>query len=411
MPALLKVPDSAHAPSTAATAATAAMTTPATRRHLTTLAKFVTKLVPWALLAAAAYAVDAATPTGRFWRSPPARDASLMRAVVFDRAGPPSVLRTALVARPRPGAGQTLVRVRAAALNPVDYKMRAHGRFPLVRFPSLTGHDFAGDVVETGAGSGFAVGDRAFGSLPSAPNSAWGALAEFVAVDDAFLARVPDALNYSQAAALPLAAVTVVQALGLAVPLAPKSRVLITAGAGGVGHLALQYAARVLDLEVWTTSTSDALCRSLGAAHVVDYRESTVSAATGNEPHFDAVIDMIGGAQTGELVALVKPGGVFVNIFSGAWIDAVGSPELGAVMEGAELALRKLLAVLGLGPRYELEVFVSDGRALAHYAQYVADGTVQVLVEREYAGFEHAREMFERLESGRVKGKLVMLVP
>ena len=201
--------------------------------------------------------------------------AKTMRAVVYQKHGNASVLQLDLHhPRPVPRNGQVLVRVMASALNPVDFKNRRN-RVPhfLIPLPKIPGCDIAGVVVEASSSSTFRVGERVAAMLPIY-GSRWGAHAEFVAVNEAFLARVGNETDFVSAAAMPLAALTVVQSFRNLQGNTQDKKILIHAGAGGVGIFAVQYANRVLGMSVATTASSAKaeLLQKLGADRVIDYR-------------------------------------------------------------------------------------------------------------------------------------------
>ena len=167
-----------------------------------------------------------------------------MRAVRYDRYGPPDVLAVVDADEPVPRAGEVKVRVVAASLNPLDWKIRdGHVRLlPMFeRPPRTTGTDLAGDIVATGGGPGPRhVGERVFGSL--SPFGRAGSCAEFAVIAANRVVPIPDGVDYDVAAALPIAGGTAVQALVDDAKLLAGQRVLITGAAGGVGHFAVQVA-------------------------------------------------------------------------------------------------------------------------------------------------------------------------
>ena len=193
-----------------------------------------------------------------------------MRAIRQLSLGGPDVLELADVPRPEPGPTEVLVRVAAAGVNPVDWKVRARGGF-LGEPPFTVGWDVAGVVEELGRGvTRFTPGDRVFG-MPRFPREA-AAYAEYVTAPSRQLARIPEGLGDVEAAALPLAGLTAWQALVETAGVGPKSRVLILAAAGGVGHLAVQIAkARGAYVIGTARPEKHAFLASLGADEAVDY--------------------------------------------------------------------------------------------------------------------------------------------
>jgi len=218
-----------------------------------------------------------------------------VKAVEYDRYGSVEVLRLRDVPRPSAGRGEVLVRVHAAALNPKDVLVRS-GKFRLLsgrRFPKRVGFDWAGEVQEVGPGVGsVAPGARWYGMLDG-----WqgGACAEYLTARVAESAPMPAALDFEQAAALPLVGSTALQALRDVAGLAPGMRVLVHGGSGGVGSIAIQIA-RLLGAHVTATASGDGLdlCRRLGADAVVDHRTQDALAAP--EP-YDVVFDVFGNLR------------------------------------------------------------------------------------------------------------------
>jgi NADPH:quinone reductase-like Zn-dependent oxidoreductase len=237
-----------------------------------------------------------------------------MRALRFDRYGPPDVLTLVDLDEPMPRAGELKVRVDAASLNPLDVKVRAgHTRYvPMFeRPPRGTGVDFAGTVVGTGGGDvgGYFPGARVFGAV--SPFRRAGTFAEFVCVTPAEVAPTPASVTDEHAAALPVAAGSAVQALGDEGRVAPGMRVLVNGGAGGVGHYAVQYAHH-LGAHVTATCGPDnvAFVRGLGADEVLDYTREDYAAAT---VPFDVIFDTTGHASWRACRHVLAPEGVYVN--------------------------------------------------------------------------------------------------
>lgn len=220
-----------------------------------------------------------------------------MRAYFIDAPGAP--FRGADIARPRPSSGQVLIRIQASGLNPLDAKIRLgkadHAKQP---FPAVLGLDMAGVVEETRANAGnFQLGDEVYG-LVGGVGGLQGTLAEFVVADVDLLAHKPATLSMREAAALPLSLITAWQGLVDRARVRPGHRVLVHAGAGGVGHIAVQLA-RAFGAEVFATVSSEKVevVKTLGATPI-DYRTSSVDeyvAAHTDGQGFDIVYDTLGG--------------------------------------------------------------------------------------------------------------------
>ncbi|WP_030466520.1 NADP-dependent oxidoreductase [Lentzea aerocolonigenes] len=272
-----------------------------------------------------------------------------MRVITQKTVGDASVLEVAEVAKPVPGAGQVLVEVGAAGVNPVDTYIRA-GAFPALGEPPFTlGWDVAGTVEQAGEGAEFAVGDEVYGLLPF-PGTG-GGYAEYVVANAADLVLRPAHLTVEEAGAVPLVALTAWQALVGRGGLSAGQRVLIHAAAGGVGHVAVQIAKARGAYVVGTASAAKHdFLRSLGADELVDYRHEDF---TEIDP-VDVVFDTIGGEYAERSAAVLKPGGVLVSIIPGnPGFDVDRAVDLGVRFElfgsvsasGADLAALPQLRV------------------------------------------------------------------
>lgn len=236
-----------------------------------------------------------------------------VRALLLTEYGGADAARIASIDAPTAAAGQVLVRVQAAGVNGLDWKVRegyVRDAFPL-QLPTVLGIELAGIVEAVGAGvTRLRKGDRVMGSL-----GGLGAYAELVAVAEANLALVPDALGFVEAAALPVAAVAAWQSLHFAGPLRAGQRILIHGAAGGLGGFAVQYAHQAGAVVYATALASQAdYVRSLGADHVVAYDQEQFERSLTD---IDLVLDYVGGevlsrswsvlAEDGAIVSTVSP--------------------------------------------------------------------------------------------------------
>ncbi|MBB4594746.1 NADP-dependent oxidoreductase [Xanthomonas cannabis] len=234
------------------------------------------------------------------------------RAVLIRAYGGADAAELATVPTPLAAQGQVLVRVHAAGVNGIDWKVRAG----LVRevftlpLPIVLGAELAGVVAAVGPGSTrFQVGDRVMGTLATL-----GAYAEYVAVDEATLARIPDGMDAPQAAALPLAAVSAWQSLHHAGPLRAGQRILIHGAAGGLGGHAVQYAKRAGAEVIATAATPHlAYVRSLGADQVIDHRTQRFETLVHD---IDLVLDYVGGEVLDRSWQVLAPHGAIVGTSS-----------------------------------------------------------------------------------------------
>ncbi|MFD5126649.1 NADP-dependent oxidoreductase [Streptomyces olindensis] len=233
-----------------------------------------------------------------------------MRAISQDVLGGPEVLKEVEVERPVPRPNEVLVRVRAAGVNPTDWKHRATGGF-LGEPPFVLGWDVSGVVEAIGIGvAAFAPGDEVFGMLPYPFGH--GSHAEYVIAPVRALTRKPAGLDHVQAGALPLVSLTAWQALTEHADLRPGQRVLIHAAAGGVGHVAAQIAKEHGAYVIGTASAGKhEFLRGIGVDEAVDYRETDFTEAVKD---VDVVLDTIGGDNALRSLRVLRPGGVVVSI-------------------------------------------------------------------------------------------------
>src|SRR2546423_6132913 len=234
-----------------------------------------------------------------------------MRAVLVHETGGPEVLRLEEVDTPEPADGEVLIKVHAASVNPVDWKLR-RGLMPKP-LPALLGNDVSG-TVELSRTDGLAKGEDVFGISPS------GGYAEFTPAPAGMLARKPAGLSHEQAAAIPVAGLTAWQALFDRAGLERGQTVLIAGAAGGVGHFGVQFAklagARVIGAG---SSRNRDFVLGLGADEYVDYTQQDVGEAVSG---VDVAFDTVGGETTGSLVPTVREGRILVTIAAAPPEDA-----------------------------------------------------------------------------------------
>jgi NADPH:quinone reductase-like Zn-dependent oxidoreductase len=307
-----------------------------------------------------------------------------MKIITQESFGGPEVLQVSEAPTPAVGPEDVLVAVKAIGVNPVDAAVRA-GYYPILGEPPFTlGWDVAGVVRAIGADvEGFAVGDRVLG-MPHFPQQA-ATYAELVVAPAAHLARVPDRLDDEAAAALPLVGLTAWQALVQIAEVGPGTRVLVQAGGGGVGHVAVQIAkARGAHVTATASTGKVDFVRRLGADEVVDYTRTPVA---GIEPA-DVVIDPFGGDRLLQAIGLTRDGGQVTVL-----LGDVG-PEAQAV--AAERAVR--IARVGVVP---------DAVALAGLLDLVERGELTPHVQAAFP-LEKAADAHAELARG-VQGKLVLV--
>lgn len=320
-----------------------------------------------------------------------------MHALTHDRYTDVAGLEVVDIPVPALSADRVLVRIVAVGLNPFDWHMyRGEPYFMRmqegwrVRERRTVGADFAGVVEAVGADvHGFSPGDRVFGDIGR------GALAEFAVSRPTAIAKLPDSVGFDAAAAAPMAGLTALQALRDAAGLEQGARVLVWGASGGVGHLAVQLA-RALGAD-----RVDAVCsgrnanmvRGLGADAVFDY--TVDEQPTGP---YDVIVDTVGTASVSTLKKLLSPAGR---------VATVGGVSRGRVLGPATAAVRRLASAKL--QRTDARMVMAQVRApdLALLAEHLADGSLRPVIERSYP-FDRVADALERLESGRVAGKVVV---
>jgi NADPH:quinone reductase-like Zn-dependent oxidoreductase len=332
----------------------------------------------------------------------------MMRAHVLERYGGPESSRLMDLPAPTPRPGDILVEVRAAGLNPVDFKFRQGKLRAILRptLPFVLGNELAGEVIAVGSDvKRFRVGDRVFARVVK---DRGGAFAEQACVDEIHAAHMPRNLDFTAAAAVPLAGLTALQALRDELDVKPGQRVFISGGAGGVGTFAIQIA-KWLGAHVTTTASQrgEALVRSLGCDEVIDYTSQSISEAGRG---FDAGFDVIGGKTLEQTFEIMKPGTKIVSIAGlpepqTAIKDLGGRRALAAMFWVISYGIRSRARRSGVGYRY---LFMHpSGSDLAQLAELIEQGKLKVIVDKTYP-FANISEALAYVEGGRAKGKVVV---
>lgn len=326
--------------------------------------------------------------------------------VVLKYAGP---LQAAEFAEPTVGDHDVLVQVRTAGLNQLDEKIRS-GEFKQIlpyRLPLTLGHDVAGTVVRVGSKvRGFAVGDEVY-ARPGKDQI--GTFAERVAVDERDLALAPTSVTVEEAGSLPLVALTAWQALVVKGSVRPGQKVLIHAGAGGVGSIAIQLAKHLGATVATTSSAANAdFVRELGADVVIDYRAEDFEAQLSG---YDLVLDSLGGENLEKSLRVLRPGGKAVGI-SGppdpAFArDAGLNPVLRLAITALSRKVRRQAKKLGVD--YEFLFMEANGEQLRQIATLVDSGVLRPVVGK-VSPFDETPQALAALAKGGIRGKAVVRV-
>jgi NADPH:quinone reductase-like Zn-dependent oxidoreductase len=318
-------------------------------------------------------------------------------------------LRATEVPAPVVGPGDVLVRVCAASINPLD-KMVRNGEFKLLlkhRLPFVLGHDLAGVVTQVGADvRGYKVGDEVY-ARPR--DLRIGAFAEFIAVDPADIALKPRSLTMEEAAAVPLVALAAWQALVDLAQVKPGQKVLVHAGAGGLGSTVVQLARHLGAYVATTASGKDAeRLRGLGADEVIDYAKTNFAEQLSG---YDVVLDSLGGENLRKSLTVLRPGGLAISV--------VGPPDAAFAAQLGQSLLKPVMALLSytvrakarkLGVRYSFFFMRADGAQLKTLASLYDSGKLRPVVDRTFP-FDETLEALAHVEQGRAKGKVVVAMP
>lgn len=307
------------------------------------------------------------------------------RAIVINQYGGKEVLTEAQVTLPALGATQVLVAVKAASVNPLDWKVREGYTKGMMNwaFPIILGWDVAGVIKEVGSQvSQWQVGDRVFARPATTP---FGTYADDTIVDQELLAKIPENIDFATAAAVPLAGLTAYQALFDHGHLKAGEKVLIHAGAGGVGQFAIQLAKQA-GATVYTTASrkNHQLLKSLGADVVIDYREQDFTEVVHD---IDLVVDTMGGATQLASIQVLKEGGRLISIL--------------AIEDPAALSAKKIHGeAIWLQP---------NGRQLKELAAMLAAGKLRSVIAGKFPlTVEGVAEAHELSESHHAVGKIVL---
>lgn len=329
-----------------------------------------------------------------------------MRAAFLTGYGDNSVVKSGEVSDPVPGAAEALIEVRAAGINPVEVAMRQglfHAAFPFT-FPQVMGYDVSGVVASAPAGSAFKAGDEVYARLPNPRPAAY---AERAAVPINLLAPKPKSLSHEGAASLPTVALTTWQAFVERARLKSGERVLIQAGAGGIGAFAIQLAKYMSAFVVATGGPhSQKFMSELGADLTIDYtRESFESAGP-----FDVVYDGVCGPLIERGIDVLRDGGRYVGLVRVA--DAQAYREVGFPPPIADKAAAGIQPFVerarARGAEFHGLLTRPDGTQLTEIARTVDTARIRATVSKTY-GLDGLASAYEALAGGHNRGKLVVV--
>ncbi len=328
--------------------------------------------------------------------------------MVIDKYGD-APMRLAEVPTPNIGEYEILAEIRAASINPIDFKIR-DGKVKLLikyKMPLILGNDFSGVVVKVGTKvSRFKVGDEIY-ARPR--KSKIGTFAECIAIHEDDIALKPKNLSFEEAASIPLVGLTSYQALHDIMQLQTGQKVLIHAGSGGVGTFAIQLA-KLMGATVATTASEAGanLVTTLGADEVINYKTEKFEELLEN---YDAVFDTLGGTTLEKSFEIIKPGGKIVSVS--------GLPNARFAKEHGSGFFKKILfsaasyKLTALEKKHDVQysfLFMKpSGEQLRMIADYFESGKIKPVIDRIFP-FEEAQQAMEYAESGRAKGKIIVKI-
>ncbi|HEX5168639.1 MAG TPA: NADP-dependent oxidoreductase [Cyclobacteriaceae bacterium] len=304
-----------------------------------------------------------------------------MKALILKEKGSFDNITLEEISKPVIAADEILIKVKAAGVNPVDWKATIRGIF---NPPHILGSDIAGIIESAGSDvKNYKPGDEIIGSLEWAKQSAF---AEFVATKEKFITQKPKNLTWAESGAVPLAALTAWQGLFDHGNLQKGQKVIIHAAAGGVGLFALQFAKWKGAYVVATASERNIeFLRSLGADEIIDYTKHRLADKTKNA---DIVFDSVATPEAQlESFKALKPGGKYISI---------STPAREELLKGFDISVTRFL-------------FISNSEQLEQIVRLIEEGTVKVFVEKTFPLTE-AKEALQYVQKGRTRGKVVLVV-
>jgi len=332
-----------------------------------------------------------------------------MKAFVLDRYAKNSALRFGDVPEPALRDDDVLVEIHSAGLNLLDSKIRDGAFKPILRYrtPLILGHDVAGTIVRVGSNvRRFKRGDEIY-ARPR--DGRVGTFAEFIAINETDVAPKPKNITMEEAASIPLVGLTAWQVLVERAMLKNGQKVLIHAGSGGVGTIAIQLAKHLGATVATTTSTANVeLVKSLGADVVIDYKKQDFATVLSG---YDVVLNSLEGDTLQKSLGVLKPGGKLISIS--------GPPDLAFAKEQRlNWCMQQVMRMLSFGIRrkargrligYSFLFMRANGEQLTSITALIEAGAIRPIIDRIFP-FEATNEALAYIETGRSKGKVVVKV-
>lgn len=328
-----------------------------------------------------------------------------MRAILMTKPGAPDVLTTAELNKPACAENEILVQIMAAGVNPIDTKLRGNGLYFADGLPAILGCDGAGIVEAVGAGvTRFEPGDAVYYCYGGLGQQA-GNYAEYIAVPELYVAMKPDCIDFIDAAAAPLVLITAWEALFDRACIQAGQKVFIHAGAGGVGHIAIQLA-KLAGCDVATTVSSDEKAKvvtTLGADLVINYKQQDVTEALlawTNGAGVDVSFDTVGGEAFNQLIPATKVYGDIVTILQVPEDTDWKTIRLRNIRISQELMLTPMVMGLDEAAEHHSDI-------LEQCAQFFDEQKLSIFVSDTFT-LEQAADAHRRIEAGSMAGKLVL---
>lgn len=313
-----------------------------------------------------------------------------MKAAIINHFGKPEVFEISEIAKPEIKADQLLVKVSAVSINPIDWKQRKGNHKYILGspFPIVLGYDVCGDVVETGTEiSNFKKGDKVFGVLD---NKYGGALAEFAIGHENCFAHKPENISDIDAAALPMASLTALQALRDKAQLKKGQSVLILGASGGVGHMAVQIA-KIMGAKVIAVASeaSKKFVEQFHPDEFIDYKEQNILQLKNK---VDVFFDVAGIYSYPKCRHLLNPGGVYIN-----------------TLPRPKILVHKILQLLSKGKKAKTLLMKHNRKDLLQIKQWIEEYKITVKIDRSFT-LDNISEAHAYAQQGHTKGKNVVLI-
>lgn len=332
-----------------------------------------------------------------------------MKAFIIERYGKADVVKMAEMPVPAMGEEDVLVKIHAASINPLDFKIR-DGAFKLIlpyRLPLILGNDMAGTVTQVGAKvTQFKPGDEVY-ARPD--DDRIGTFAEFIAIKESAVAKKPSTLGMQEAASIPLVGLTAWQALVEKAQLQQGQKILIHAGSGGVGTFAIQLAKHLGATVATTTGTANIeWVRQLGAEVVIDYKTTAFEDVLHD---YDVVFDTQGGDTLEKSLNVLKRGGKLISIAGAPDPQFAKDTQANWIVRMAThvLSYKIRKKAKRLGVSYSFLFMQANGQHLHEISRLIESGIIHPVLDRVFP-FESTPDALAYVEKGRAKGKVVVQV-